>query len=98
MGRQPVFSLSAGNGRRDHGGAEMVADIILYDQHRPDAALFTSYDWPEIRIIQIPSFNFFQFHATSKHFQRPISKAACCSSLASASTSARATISSSISI
>ena len=64
----------------------------------PDAALFTSYDWPEIRIIQIPSFNFFQFHATSKHFQRPISKAACCSSLASASTSARATISSSISI
>ena len=98
MGRQPVFSLSAGNGRSDHGRAEMVADIILYDQHGPDAALFTSYDWPEIRIIQIPSFNLFQFHATSKHFQRPISKAACCSSLASASTSARATISSSISI
>ena len=70
MGRQPVFSLSAGNGRRDHGGAEMVADIILYDQHRPDAALFTSYDWPEIRIIQIPSFNFCLLYTSGR--ERPI--------------------------
>ena len=59
MGRQSVFSLSAGNGRRDHGRAEMISHIILYDQNRPDAALFTANDGPEIRIVQIPSFDFF---------------------------------------
>ena len=39
----------------------MVPHIILYDQNRADAALFAANDRSEIRVIQIPSFDLFQY-------------------------------------
>ena len=40
MGGQPVFILTAGDGRRNHGRAVAVADLILNNKYRPDASLF----------------------------------------------------------
>ena len=37
------FAQPGCNGRCDHGGAVPVADLVLDDEHRPDAALFRAH-------------------------------------------------------
>ena len=48
--------------RTDHYGTVSVSHIVLNDQHRSDSSLFAPHHRPEIRIKNIPSFNYHTIH------------------------------------
>ena len=53
VGGQFGFSEAAGDGCRDDGRTVFVADVVLHDENRTDAALFASDDRTEVRVIDI---------------------------------------------
>lgn len=53
VGGQFGFSEAAGDGCRDNGRTVLVADVVLHDEDRADAALFASDDRTEVRVIDI---------------------------------------------
>ena len=55
MGEWPVFRLPAVDGGGDHGGAVLIARVVLEDQHRPHAILFRADGWSQIGKIYIPA-------------------------------------------
>ena len=55
MGGQTGFILLAGDRRRDDGGTESVAHIVLHNEHRTDTALFRSHHRAQISVINISS-------------------------------------------
>ena len=57
VGGQLCLPHPAGDSGRDHGRAVLVADVVLHDEDRPDAALFASDDGTEVRIINIAPFD-----------------------------------------
>ena len=53
------------NGRRDHGGAVPVADLVLYDQHRAHTALLRAH---HRRKIGVENFSSVYLHGISLLF------------------------------
>lgn len=56
VGGQTGFGHPACNSSGNDSGTIAVADIILYDEHRPDAPLLAANNGTEVRIINIASF------------------------------------------
>ena len=57
MGRELCLVTLAGDGSCDHGGAVPIADIVLDDENRSDAALFRADDRGKICIINFTPFD-----------------------------------------
>ena len=62
MRGQAGFVQPGCNGRRDDGGAVAVADLVLHDEHRPDAALLGA---DHRRQISIKNFSSVYLHGNS---------------------------------
>ena len=62
VGGQTGFVQPGCNGRRDHGGAVPVADLILHDQHRAHAALLGA---DHRRQVGVEYFSSVYFHGIS---------------------------------
>ena len=56
MGRELGFVALAGNRGGNHGGAVAVADVILEDQYRADAALLGAHDGAEVCVVYFAAF------------------------------------------
>ena len=59
MSGQAGFVQPGCNGRRDDGGAVAVADLVLHDEHRPDAALLGPH---HRRKVCVENFSSVYFH------------------------------------
>ena len=57
MGRELCLVTLAGDGSCDHGGAVPIADIVLDDENRSDAALLRADDRGKICIINFTPFD-----------------------------------------
>src|SRR5579875_871280 len=73
MDGEPGLVLLGGDGGDNHGGAVLVADVVLEDEHRPHAALFRSDHRRQVceKHVATPNGGFYSpgrpvgFHASS---------------------------------
>ena len=56
MRRQAGFIDLRCNRGSDHRGTVPVSCVVLYNQHRPNAALFAANNWTEVGVIYIAPF------------------------------------------
>ena len=66
VGGQVGLVLLAGDGGGNHRGAELVAHIVLHNEHRPHAALLRAHHGAQVRVVNLSSVYNHGFHAPCK--------------------------------